>query len=207
MLACVAIDHLINTFRDMPDIGVAYIYCDYKQENEHTHLNLLADLLKQMLQQSSSIPGYTRDMYKQRDNGPTSARPTLTQILESLQLTMTSFARVFIVVDALDELQRGGKMLQNFLSKLFALQASKTVNLMLTSRDVPLVTEKVQRCVRLEVRASDEDVRKYLEGRMDELPKIVSRSPNIQQSIKDAIVSAVDGMYVSSSSMSRKSRF
>lgn len=67
---------------------------------------------------------------------------------------------------------------------------------MLTSRDLPRVTEKVQNGVRLEVRASDDDVGKYVDGHMDDLPNFLSKSPKIQQSIKKAVVTAVDGMYV-----------
>jgi hypothetical protein len=48
----------------------------------------------------------------------------------------------------------------------------------------------------LEIRASDSDLRRYLDGEMWRLPKCVSKSPDLQEEIKDVIVKTVDGMYV-----------
>lgn len=148
--------------------------------------------MKRLLQHQHSIPEDVRRSYESHRKADT--RPTLDEAFESLQSISASFSQVYLVVDALDELQQDGKLVQTLLSKLSALQDKKHVNLMLTSRDIPHVTENVQSDVKLEVRASDEDVKKYVDGHIDELPKLVSRNPILQQSIKDAIVSAVDGM-------------
>lgn len=83
---------------------------------------------------------------------------------------------------------------KTLLSDLSELQAKRVVNLMLTSRYIPRVVYYVQSDMTLEVRASDEDVRRYVDGRMNELPKFISKRPKLQQSVKDAVASAVDGM-------------
>lgn len=207
MLASIAIEYLVNTFRSQQDIGVCYIYCDYKIQDEQTPLNLLASLLKQLLQYKSLVPEDIRGLYKKHNNGTKTTRPILDEVFESLQLTAASFSLVYLVVDALDELQQHGKLFQTLLSKLSTLQATTPLELMLTSRDIPRVTEEVQEDVRLEVRASDEDVARYVDGHIDELPRFVSKSAKIQQNIKDAIVSAVDGMYVSSTFLSFQNIF
>jgi hypothetical protein len=49
----------------------------------------------------------------------------------------------------------------------------------------------------LEIRASEHDVRRYVDGHMLHLPSFVRRSPDLQEEIKAGIVKAVDGMYVS----------
>lgn len=200
MLASIAIDYLVSTFCSQEDVGVAYIFCDYKTQNEQTPLNLLASLLRQLLEQKLSVPEEIRVLYKKN-------RPSLDKVFESLQLIASSFLRVFVVVDALDELQQHGRSLQTWLSKLCEAQATKSVNLMLTSRDIPRVTENVQSNVRLEVRASDEDVERYVDGHLDELPRFVSKSPKMQQTIKDAIVSTVDGMCVPSTFLGNENKY
>jgi hypothetical protein len=48
----------------------------------------------------------------------------------------------------------------------------------------------------LEIRASEEDVRRYLDDYMFRLPGFVVRSLELQEEIKTNIVKAVDGMYV-----------
>ena len=51
--------------------------------------------------------------------------------------------------------------------------------------------------VSLEIRAS-EDVQRYLDGHMSQLPSCVSRSSDLQEQIKTEIIKAVDGMYIHS---------
>lgn len=49
MIAATAIDHLLETVQ-CNDIGVAYIYCNYKKQSEQTATALLAGILKQLVQ-------------------------------------------------------------------------------------------------------------------------------------------------------------
>ena len=194
MLASITIEHLFKTFRSQQDNGVAYIYCDYKAEHEQGSPALLASLLKQLIQQKSSIPDHVRELFGQPSNGTKSTYPSFRMMFESLLLTVASFSQVYIVIDALDELQQGNQVLQAFLSKLSALKAQKSVNLMLTSRVIPRVTDSIQSDVRLEVRAKKEDVMRYIDAHMKGLPKFVSKNSDLQQAIKESIVDAVDGM-------------
>ena len=48
----------------------------------------------------------------------------------------------------------------------------------------------------LEIRASNEDVERYLEGHIRQLPSFVQRNRQLQEEIKTGISEAVDGMYV-----------
>jgi hypothetical protein len=58
----------------------------------------------------------------------------------------------------------------------------------------------------LKICASEEDVRKYLDSHISNLPLFVSRSPDLQEEIKAEIVKAVDGMYVAVSNVERKAQ-
>jgi len=85
-----------------------------------------------------------------------------------------------------------------FLSEMFSLQAKCGAHLFATSRFIPKITEKFNEGIRLDIRASNEDVQRYLDGHMSQLPRCVLRSSELQEEIKDEIIKAVDGMYVSS---------
>ena len=196
MLASITIEHLINTFRGQHDTGVAYIYCDYKAEHEQGPSVLLASLLKQLLQQRSSIPDHVQDLYGQLSNGAKPSFPSFQRMFDSLLLTVASFSQVYIVVDALDELQHDGQVVQTFLSKFSELKTLTSVNFMLTSRVIPRVTDFIQSDVTLEVRAKKEDVIRYIDAHMKWLPKFISKNADLQQTIKGSIVDAVDGMWV-----------
>ena len=191
MLASIAIEHLMKTFRSQHDTGV---FCDYKAEHEQGPPALLASLLRQLVQQMSSIPNHVRDLYGKLNNGTQPSYPSFKMMFESLLLTVASFSQIFIVVDALDELQQGSQVVQTFLSKLSELKALKSVNLMLTSRFVPCVTDFIQSDMTLEVRAKKEDVIKYIDAHMKWLPKFVCKNSDLQQTIKDSVSDAVDGM-------------
>lgn len=48
----------------------------------------------------------------------------------------------------------------------------------------------------LEIRASDQDVKRYLDGHISQLPGYVLRNSELQDGIKSHIIKAVDGMFL-----------
>ena len=64
----------------------------------------------------------------------------------------------------------------------------------MTSRHIPDIMQEFQHSLQLEIRASEEDVRRYLDGQMFRLASCVKRNNDLQEAIKDSIVRAVDGM-------------
>jgi hypothetical protein len=108
----------------------------------------------------------------------------------------TLYSRVFIIVDALDECQISDGCRQRLLSDLFNLQEKCGANLFTTSRPISSIEKEFEGSPTLEIRASEEDVRRYLEGHMFRLPGFVARGLELQEEIKTNIVNAIDGMYV-----------
>jgi hypothetical protein len=98
------------------------------------------------------------------------------------------YSRIFIIIDALDECQGFGGCRAKFLSEIFGLQANCGVNLFATSRPIPEIEEKFKESILLKIRASQEDVRRYLDGHMFKLPGFVINSPERQEEIKTKII-------------------
>jgi hypothetical protein len=155
---------------------------------------LLASLIKQLAESQPSLPGTVTELYDRHKTKRT--RPSLDEISRSLQVVTTLYSRVFIIVDALDECQISDGCRQRFLSSLFNLQAKCGANLFATSRPISSIEKEFEGNSKLEIRASEEDVRKYLNGHLFRLPGFVARRPELQEKIKTDIVKAVDGMYV-----------
>lgn len=128
-------------------------------------------------------------------HGRKRTRPSIDELLRALQSVAAIYSRVFIVVDALDECQASSGCRARFLSDIFTLQARTGVNLFATSRHILNIEKEFEGSTLLEIRASEEDVRRYLDGHVLQLPKFVTRSLELQEEIKAAIVKAVDGMY------------
>jgi hypothetical protein len=82
------------------------------------------------------------------------------------------------------------------LLEIFNLRAECQESIFATSRDIPEVTTKFQGSLRLEIRASPQDVQRYLEGHMSQMPGCIQRNSDLQNEIMAAIIQAVDGIYV-----------
>ncbi|KAJ4191037.1 hypothetical protein NW767_011072 [Fusarium falciforme] len=107
------------------------------------------------------------------------------------------YLRVYLIVDALDECQASDGSRAELLKALFALQKSCGASLFMTSRIMPAIQEYfTERFMELEIRASKEDVHRYLESRVDSLPNVVQSSPELREDIKTGVARAVNGMYV-----------
>ena len=105
-----------------------------------------------------------------------------------------SFSRIFIIIDALDECEECNRCPARFLSAIFTLQAKTAVNLFVTSRHVPNIEQEFIGSTSLEIRASSDDIRRYLQEHVPELQSCVSKNHDLQKIIIDKIIDAVDGM-------------
>jgi len=194
MLTAITIDDLITRFQRDPDIAVAYIYCNFRRRDEQKADDLLASLLKQLIQMRSALPEGVKALYDRHSDQRT--RPSLDEISGTLQSVSAMYSRVFIVIDALDECQTSNNCRARLLTELLKVQTWSTANIFLTSRSIPEIAEIFERRISLEIRASEEDVRRYLDGHMSRLPGFVRRSPELQENIKTGIIQSVQGMCV-----------
>ena len=192
ILTSIVVDNLVTRFQNNPTIGIAYIYCNFQRRDEQTINDLLKCLLKQLVQNQSSFPVSVRELYDRHRKNQT--RPSFEDICRALHSVATMYSRVFIIVDALDECQVSDGSRSMLLSEMFNLQQKCKVNIFATSRLIPEVTENFKEYTRLDIRAHDEDVRNYLEGRISRTSRKFLRT--LPEDIKAKVVKAVDGMYV-----------
>jgi hypothetical protein len=193
ILASIVVDELTTRFSNDPTVGIAYIYCNFRRQDKQKIDDLLASLLKQLAESQRSLPGTVKELYDQHKTKRT--RPSLDEISRSLNAVTTLYSRVFIIIDALDECQASHGCRKRFLSEMFGLQTKTRANLFTTSRFIPEITEKFNEGLWLEIRASNQDVKRYLDSHMSQLPGCVLRSSDLQDEIKTNIIKAVDGMY------------
>jgi Cdc6-like AAA superfamily ATPase len=197
IIASIVVDDLYAKFQNDASVGLAYIYCNFRRQQEQKPNDLLASLLKQLVQEQPFIPENVKSLYERHKDKRT--RPSLDEISKALHSIVAGYSRVFIIVDALDECQGSNEGRKRFLAELFDLQARTGASLLTTSRFIPeIVKEFEERSVQLEVCASDDDLQRYLDGHMTKLPSFVSRNADLQNEVKIAIINAVDGMYTPS---------
>ncbi|UKZ83618.1 hypothetical protein TrVFT333_011427 [Trichoderma virens FT-333] len=194
ILTSIVVEYLNSKFYNDSKTGIAYIYCNFKKQEEQKAADLLASLLKQLAQSRPSLSNSVKSLYGSHQTKRT--RPSLDEISKELQSIAVLYSNVFIVVDALDECQASDSSRLKFLSEIFSLQEKCGVNLFVTSRFIPEITEKFERSISLEIRASEHDVRRYMDDHISRLPSFVRRNSDLQEEVKTGIASAVDGMFL-----------
>lgn len=193
MIAAVAIEHLVTRIRS-GTVGVSWLYCSYKSRNEQSLDALLASILQQLLQaESPQVVQVVGKLHQKHASQKT--KPTVSELQESLEAALESLATTYIVIDALDECSAENDTRRKFLAILRALQAKSKLRLMVTSRHVPHIVEEFPDALRLEVRAQNEDVKKFIEGQLGRLPKCIQRDEELQHRVQTQIAGAIDGMY------------
>jgi hypothetical protein len=189
IMAAIAVDHLQKIVQTA-DVGVAYVYCNYKRQADQTTSSLLAAMLKQLVQDRPSIAKPLSSLYDHHEVRRT--RPSIEEMLSALQSVLADYSRMFVVIDALDECVYDDR--RELLSKLRNLQSKTGLHLMATSRFIPDIIEEFNGLPTLEVRADDADVKRYVTGQTNRLSRCVQRDDNLQELIQNKIVEAVGGM-------------
>ncbi|PHH92415.1 hypothetical protein CDD83_7484 [Cordyceps sp. RAO-2017] len=192
-LTSIVIEHLTTLFQRDRNIGIAYLYIEYRRQAEQKACDLLASVLKQLAQSLSPLPECLTSLCSVHKARQT--RPSFEEILKTLRSLAGFHSRVFILVDALDESRADGAR-EKLLTELFNLQDACGANLFATSRSIPEISEVFVKSRTLEIRANDADVRKFIDSRILNFKAFVRQSPEIQEQIRTKIVRSTQGMFL-----------
>src|SRR3981189_160315 len=127
----IVVDHLRKLYKDQPDggIGVACIYCNYKEQDVQTLISLTASIWMQLVQGKAVIDDDVKKLYKENIDKDT--RPNLREVSKILKKEIHKYKKVYVVVDALDECTDDYSR-ETLIEQIRGLQP--TVSLMATSR-------------------------------------------------------------------------
>jgi Cdc6-like AAA superfamily ATPase len=192
ILTSVVVGHLFSKFRTDLDVGIAYLYCNFRQQQQQRLEDLLSSILKQWLQKQTSVPQNIKKLYETHKRVTT--RPSLDEILEALNFVAGLYSRVIIIVDALDECGDSDGKRQKFLSAILNLQRKTEANLFVTSRINTEIAKSLDPSISLDIRANEHDVKSYIDGQLLSLQSDIV-DDDLRDSIRRDIVGSVDGMY------------
>ncbi|PQE29611.1 Ankyrin repeat protein [Rutstroemia sp. NJR-2017a BBW] len=208
VLAAMVVQELVSRFRDSEkQICVAFVCCDFRDQANQQLDALLASLLKQLSANLRHFPNMIKVLYDKHNTQGT--RPSVKDITGCLHAIAGEYSRVFVVVDGLDECPVEGGCRSKFILEIQNLQAQRPVSFFATSRNIPDITRLFQECPTLEIFATSDDVRRYLNYRMRELvvDDEIKCDTNLKEEIKTRIVEVVDGMYVDHKPLLKKSTY
>jgi Cdc6-like AAA superfamily ATPase len=101
VMVSIVVDYLFKKFRNDPGIGIAFLYCNFRQQQEQRLIDLFLSLLKQFSQRHPLLPECVTRLYKDHKRNRT--RPSFDEIFDALYSVIANYSRAFIIIDALDE--------------------------------------------------------------------------------------------------------
>ncbi|PGH23688.1 hypothetical protein AJ80_02294 [Polytolypa hystricis UAMH7299] len=188
ILSSVILQDLHEKYAANAVITYHFFSCDRPKE---PLLDALRHLVVQALSQAQSIPSQASDLWKRKSQSNADLiRKDLIEILISVANLMP---HMFIVLDGLDECRYFNKLVHH----ISTLKKSG-IKLLVTSRDLPHIKDHFLRDSNLEVRASKDDIHRYVNYRLEEDGKV--RFDLIERRLKDQIATAiykqVDGSFL-----------
>ena len=175
-------------------IVIAGFYCDYRSQQEQTATNIVGDILKQLLGRGGT-PNYLREAFQKSRAKFGGRGPLLADLMGMLGTAIASLPQVFICLDALDECLP--KHLPELLSSLRGIvRESPRTRLFLTGR--PHVREDVLRyfssVIIVPISPNPEDIRNYVEMRLDRDVEPEAMSDDLRADIVRAILENISDM-------------
>ncbi|GLB45326.1 hypothetical protein LshimejAT787_2100860 [Lyophyllum shimeji] len=203
VLASLIIDELCALQCREPggSIGVTWFYFNYKEESTQTKELVHRCLVRQLAEVSSELYADLKAGYEKARRKP-SSRLSASQLewMPDMHTLTQNFARVFVVVDALDEC---AESCRDAVLGMMADLLTAGANVLITSRNHldEFISSNLGNIGRIDIRAIHDDIARYLEARLNEqrrLAAIIGHHPSLRAEIVTAIADSCQGMYVES---------
>lgn len=191
VMAAVIVEHLYDV-RNTKSGGVACVFCSYKSPVEQSTVNLVTALLRQLAEQCPEKADAVARLY--RDCRERGVRPSLDEAWLVLNFIIQAIGTVYLVVDAVDECTGPNADAGQFIDRLLEMQRSMDVRLLCTSRAIPNILQKFSSYPLVEIRASQDDVRRLVTEQLPKLPNCVRRDEELKNTVREKICQATDGM-------------
>lgn len=194
----VTASYIVNHLQHLTDqgtIGIAYVYCSYKDTQRETAVNLLSTIVQQLLLQSFANVVGVLDLFQGHAKQKT--RPALSEVQDLLRVSLRGFNRTYVVVDALDECTDIDENRETFVTELTSLLPN--ISLLLVSRPLPHLKSRLANATQIELQAHDEDIIEYVKERValsQRMHSHMQKDPKILQTIISKVLKKVKGMFL-----------
>jgi hypothetical protein len=172
--------------------AIAVLYLRYNDLRQ-TLDNVLASLMKQLLQGLDYVPSSVNELYERHFTHDT--MPSLSEISAALGSLLSEYDRSFLLVDGLDECSED--MRWSLVETLQDIDLKP--NLLFTSRHIDAIGGELMAFERIEIRAHQDDIELYIDQQIRKnrnLRKMVQKNPKVRDDIKQTVVRIADGMCV-----------
>lgn len=188
-----AVQDLIERFVG-GSIGLAFLYCDYRDPKGQTEVQFIGSLVNQLLRQFGSIPCKVSELYRSKKKNGTMLE--LQEAVDMLKATVDCFDRCYLCIDALDESRLRKALYRTVLEDV---ARNHRVQLLVTGR--PHIKHEIlpnDNVAPLEIVAHDADIENFLQHTIEEDRKEnpADMTDDLKNNIICSISSKSQGMWV-----------
>jgi hypothetical protein len=169
--------------------GSAYYYCHFSRGQDETP-HLLRWFISQLCRQINGIPPEVRQLFRE------GTQPSTSRLLDVLAVVIQSFARVYLVVDALDESSERDKIL-TMLLRITKDENFQKIQLLTTSRkelDIERMISSVATGISLSNPYLNEDIKSFVSSNLSEDYKFSRWPESLRLEIESALSAGANGM-------------
>jgi hypothetical protein len=186
------IDKLREYVAQGSKIGLGYIYCDYRDQKEQTTENILGAVLKQLLGSLPEIPKAVSKLYGERVS---QGKPlSLTDAIDLFGIACAQFSKVYVCLDALDELGNLRGLLKQLRDSPYSMQIFTTGRHHIQG----IVQEHLKEGQSISITAHESDIRQFIKheigGPNDIEPDAMDE--RLRKDILEKVVGSAKGVLV-----------
>ncbi|KAK1454640.1 hypothetical protein CMEL01_16607 [Colletotrichum melonis] len=179
-------------------VAVAFFYCDYKNIDSQKLLNVLSTIAVQLGQQNHEAFGILEEYHAGlKSASGLNAEPEPKDLLDLILTIISVYAKVFIVLDGLDEC--GDNVAEVAEAIKFLFEASSSASIAVFSRDEPIIQDEfAAEFAHIEIAAHTEDLDIYIRAEMAHRrqPHNLSiQNPLFAEEIRHQLVNGAQGMF------------
>ncbi|KAE8377394.1 hypothetical protein BDV26DRAFT_304958 [Aspergillus bertholletiae] len=191
IISSVVIDRIRELTAPDSTVGLAYLYGDYRDHKAQTTENILGSIVKQLLMLLPAIPQAHLELHEREARQETPL--SLLSAQAFLDATCQQFHKVYICIDALDELNDQRTLLG-------CLQGRPSVRLFITGR--PHIRQTIQSYLKqrqeIAIEAHEDDIRQFINyeigGPNDIEPDAMDKRLRLE--IQSKILASAQGIFL-----------
>ena len=198
VLCSTIIEYMLDKYARESQVAVLYFLFDFKDIDKQQHDGMVCSLLSQLSMHCAIVPPLLEELYSSCMDG--GREPTLEALLNTLHQIATTFEKVFIIVDALDECDARFELMAG-MEELFSWKDAD-MRILATSRRerdieefmLPLTKDRYRIC--MESALINDDIRAYVHDQLRTNKKLKrwQKDPIVQMEIEDTLLKKVHGM-------------
>jgi hypothetical protein len=205
ILTSFVIEHLRQTLKHR---HVAYLYCDYKDENQWPAPDLLASIVRQLAETDERMLAIATELWEEamKQKGYERYQGNVPSHVLCLEEILQKFGKlsphIFIVVDGLDEIPernyRGVEIRKDFANSLQKLP--ENYHILITSRPHVGIGNLFRNCTGFEISPPSSDIETFVRSSFStstRLSQLLGREDDVKKRLVDTIVRQCSGMYES----------